>query len=340
MVASSHDGAAGKADADPSSPETGAGDEGEAGMADKAQLADDATAQEASDADTDANADADADACGSGCIVVPPGWTLVVFTPTQSVPCPTGFAQQPPTDLSEGPNAGNACACGACGVTTQPSCPIQPIGVHFGSVPAATPVCGMTAPSFPNGKPGLCNNDVQRPATPIIDIAFAAPSSTGAACASPGQPQAGQVTFASQGRACVPDSAASAGCSGTTCTPSVTSPYAACIMSPGQVDCPPGPSTMKHLVGTGVTFSCSDCACSVSAACTGSVTLFNDANGTCDPNNLVATIVADGTCHPAPIFTTYQYSGNPPTGVLCSTTGPSSASGVVLQNPATLCCAH
>jgi hypothetical protein len=275
----------------------------------------------------------------TGCVVVPNGWSLVAFATTQSAACPAGFTQS--TDLVEGPVTASACACGACTVTTQPSCAAGPVQVFYDTANSSGGGnCGMPGSVTPlhNSPAGSCGTDVYQGDYSAFDLEYVPPPPSGGACAAPGAKK--NVTYASQDRGCAPDSQQAAGCVGSTCVPSLSGAYKACITAPGAMSCPPGPLSVQHLVGTDTSFGCSACTCTVGGTCTGTVTLYSDTACT----NRALPIAADGTCQSLPNnlasrYSSYIYRGDAPQGVNCQTSGASTAQNVALASAATICCA-
>jgi hypothetical protein len=195
-----------------------------------------------------------------------------------------------------------------------------------------------------NSPAGSCATDVYRGNYNNYDIEYVPPAATGGACASPGT-ASGSVSYTAHDRACTPLSAASAGCVGDVCVPSLAGTYQACIMQAGQHACPAGPLGVHHIVGSGTSFTCSDCGCSVTAHCTGTLTLYTD--NSCTKNALA--VPADGTCHNikavnggvnySTAVSSYTYTGGNPSAQ-CAPTGSSSAQNVSLANASTVCCAQ
>jgi len=299
----------------------------------------------ATDSRTDAASLVEADSsCGSdssSCILVPAGWTLVAFAPTQSSPCPAGFTDRS-TDLVEGPTATTgACSCGACSVTSPPSCASGSVPVHYDeSISAGAGSCALLAEPgtgpLMNDPPGSCGTDLYQGSYAGFDISYTSPPPTGGACTAPGIASGTGVTYGSQDRSCTAASAQAANCNGNACAPSIAAPFQACLMTTGTATCP-GNMTARHLVGTGTSVTCADCACSTSATCTGTVTLYTDS--TCMTG--AYAVSADGSCDPIHLqrasYDSYIYSGGSPQNVTCQASG-SSAPSVTLANEATICC--
>jgi hypothetical protein len=114
-------------------------------------------------------------------------------------------------------------------------------------------------------------------------------------------------------------------------------------MQAGSVACPAGHFSVQHLAGTGVTFGCAACGCSISATCTGTITLYTDT--AC--RNTGIQVPADGSCNRVTslphsstsyVFDSYTYLGNAPTAVSCTASGSSTAQSVALSGAETICC--
>jgi len=294
----------------------------------------------------------DAAPCGPGpgpggpsCVHVPPGWTLVAFASSQATACPADFTAGT-TDLVEGPTAAaGACSCGACTVTAQPTCASGSVAVHYdyttgtGAGTCSLPASPGTGP-LSNSPPGSCGTDLYQGSYASFDIAYTAPPASGGACTAPGVATGAGVTYAAQDRACAADAALAASCGAGGCSPGVAAPFKACIMNAGEVACPPGPMSARHLVGSGATVSCSACStCVVAATCSGAVTLYTDPK--CKSGAFA--VPADGNCYPiyrqGASYNSYTYDGGAPQDVTCQATGGSTAQGVTLTNEATVCCA-
>jgi hypothetical protein len=278
-------------------------------------------------------------ACG---IIIPSGWSLVAFGgASSSSTCPTGFG--PATTVFEGPSANGACSCGSCSVTTPPSCASGAINVFYDTVGLGGGRCNLMGSVSPltNSPAGSCLTDLYQGDYRTFDIEYVPPPPTGGSCTAPGTPQNGNVTFAAQDRTCPVADAQAAGCTGNVCSPPALGAYRACITAPGNVTCPTGFTDTRHVVGTGASFDCSTCGCTVTAQCSGTVTLYSDMR--C--SNAPLAVPADGTCNrvtnlttkPATSYNSYTYTGAPQ-NVACMTSGASSPQDVALVNEATVCC--
>jgi hypothetical protein len=274
----------------------------------------------------------------AGCVAVPAGWTLVAFAPSQASSCPTGFDTSPSQDVVEGPSAANACSCGTCSVSQPPTCAAGSIAVSYDSV--AVGVCDKPANPSPlgNSPAGSCGTDLFQGDYSSYVIEYTAPPPSGGTCTAPGVQTASAVTYASKDRLCVPDSANAAGCDGGTCHPDVSGPYEACIAAPGDVACPAGPLSVQHEVGTSAAVACPACACSVTANCSGTLTLYTDTACKKAPY-AISTGVCVGISS-ASTYHAYQYTAGSPTNIACQAGAPSAAQSVTLAGPQTVCCAH
>jgi hypothetical protein len=272
------------------------------------------------------------------CFVLPSGWNVVAYAQDGSAQCPTGFMTNAAT-FEEGPTASaSACTCSGCAITTQPTCLAGQVGIHYD---VGVGGCNLSYNALQNpGTPGgACGTDNYH--SMILGIwhtEFDPPPPSGAACDAPSASHKDQITFASTDRVCSADSLTAAGCNATTCSPSVPSPFAACIAQAGDVACPAGPFGVKHLVGSDVVFDCAPCGCSVSATCSGTVTYFTD--GACTMGAM--TMQADGQCHGIPnggTFGSYEYAASP-SGVTCNQGPAPAASNLSLTGTETICCAQ
>jgi hypothetical protein len=281
------------------------------------------------------------DPCASSpgsCITVPSGWKLVAFAPAQTSPCPSGFSASPNQDVLEGPNGSGACTCSTCHVTQTPTCGSGSIAVNYDS--ASSGMCDKVANPSPlgNSPAGACGTDLYQGDYSVYDVQYTAPPPTGGSCASAAVQDATALSYASKDRICQPDSSQAADCDGGMCHPALSGPYAACIVAPGSVACPPGPLSVAHQVGTGATFSCADCSCSVSASCSGTLTLYTDTSCTRGPY-AISTGVCVGVSSSA-TFRAYAYTAGAPTNIACQASPAGAPQNLALTEPQTICCAQ
>jgi hypothetical protein len=228
------------------------------------------------------------------------------------------------------------CTCGTCSTTTQPTCQD---GAIQSSYDTGGNACGTPALPLGNNPGGTCDTDLYKGSYAGFDLRYTAPAASGGQCSSPGV-ASGTVTYGSQDTECTADSATSGGCSGDECTPSLPSPYMACIIQSGSTSCPFGSSfSQQHLVGTGSEVVCAACGCNVTATCGGRVVLYTDTGCT----QGAFSVGADGACHAVTgadagvDFNSYKYIANAPGDVQCASTGSSNAT-VTLSNEQTVCC--
>jgi len=262
----------------------------------------------------------------------------VAFSASQAAPCPAGFDTS--GDVVEGPSAAGACSCGACSVTSPPTCTAGPVPVSYDyDTTAAAGTCYMTASPSPlsNSPPGACLTDIYQGDYSTYDARYDAPPASGGACAAPGVSNAGGVTYAGRDRVCESSSPASAGCTGNVCRPMVSGGYQACVAIAGDAACPSGPLSVAHHVGASAQATCPDCDCTVTAACSGTITLYTDT--ACKKGG---TSLATGVCQFVgdEAFKAYVYTGASPQKVACQATPPSSGPVVSLVSEATVCCAQ
>ena len=275
---------------------------------------------------------------GASCVVVPAGWSLVAFSASQSAPCPSGFDSS--GDVIEGPAAAGACSCAACSVTTPPTCNSGPLPVSYDyDTTAAAGTCYMTASPSPlsNSPAGACLTDIYQGDYSTYDARYDAPPASGGACAAPGVSNAGAVTYAARDRICESSSPASAGCTGNVCRPMVSGGYQACVAIAGEAACPPGPLSVAHRIGASATATCPDCGCTVTAACSGTITLYTDTS--CKKGG---TSLATGVCQFVgdEAYKAYVYVGGSPQKVACQAMPSSSGPVVSLVSETTVCCAQ
>src|SRR5579863_3597157 len=78
-------------------------------------------------ADASQSGDGTPTGCGANtCGAVPSGWTLVAFAGVRSSACPAGFTSQSTDIVQASPSSLASCSCGACTVTSQPTCDSGP----------------------------------------------------------------------------------------------------------------------------------------------------------------------------------------------------------------------
>ncbi len=277
-----------------------------------------------------------ANATGS-CVVVPSGWSLVAFAPSQTAACPTGFDAAPSENLFEGPSAAGACSCGDCTVKQNPTCAAGAIPVHYDTDFSGT--CGTVANPSPlgNSPAGSCGTDIFQGVYSSYDVDYSAPAPSGGSCSAPGVPNTAAVTYTSKDRVCELNDQQAASCNDGVCKPNVSGPYAACIASPGHVACPSGSLSVAHNVGTDTSFTCADCACSFTGTCSGTLTLYTDTGCTAGAY-AISTDVCVGISSRA-TFKAYKYVGAAAKVSGCQAGAPGAPQNLALAGEQTICCA-
>jgi hypothetical protein len=122
---------------------------------------------------------------------------------------------------------------------------------------------------------------------------------TGGSCVpSQEMPNVPQISWGVAGEACGGAKTDGVGCNpGQSCLPKPTTPFqqGVCIQQAGDLACPPGQFSQKHLFyGAAVdTRSCTSCTCGAAAggSCSGTIKVFSDqAANSCPASNLIATL--------------------------------------------------
>jgi hypothetical protein len=287
---------------------------------------------------TDAGSTACLDPSGA-CLVVPAGWQLVAFASAQSSPCPAGFDSAAATDLVEGPTTTGTCSCGACTVSTPPTCGAGTITAMYdyaATVYGGTCYLPATGSPLMNSPAGGCGTDAYQGVYSSFDMKYVAPPASGGTCSAPGVAKGGGVKYAAQDRVCTPNSDQAAGCVGDMCQPNLPAGYDACIAYPGAVACPPGPLSVGHLVGTSGSVACPDCPCTISATCSGTVTLYTDTK--CTKGGYA---IATGSCVGVAsddTYDSYDYQADAPKSVTCKASAATGTANVSLSGEQTICC--
>jgi hypothetical protein len=245
-----------------------------------------------------------------------PGWTVVAFAADRAAACPGDMTAD---DLVTDPVAGaGACSCGACNVTTTPSCTTGTFGTTYDQ--SGTASCGTSSSVTHGGNGGACSQYSNYLAVHTRAVP-PAPSGTGV-CTAPGvAAAAAQVTDV---RAC-----ASTG-STCACDPAAPASFHACLRSAGDVACPAN-APNKRLVGSGAPVTCGACPCTVTATCSGTITFYSDtACGSSVATVSTAACGATGSVN----YASYKWAGTTATSCVL---GASPAS-VSLADVATICC--
>jgi hypothetical protein len=277
-----------------------------------------------------------------GCFIVPDGWSLVALSMAPGMPCPPNFGATSASNVVGGPDATGACSCGACTVTTQPSCSVGTVhGFYDTKRTAAAGTCSTpdTMPVLSNSPAGSCLTDIYDGGYGTFDVEYDGPTTaSGGACTSPGVASSKPVTYTSEGRSCVANDPSLVGCKGNACTPMPPPGFQVCIAAAGAQACPQGPLRAQHLVGTSATVTCDDCGCTVSGTCgsDATITLFTDTSCTRGGNTMPANTCT--TINGNPTYQAYQYDGGAPDKVACQAAASSSTPSVTLVDEQTICC--
>jgi hypothetical protein len=286
------------------------------------------------DAEPDASCDVDA-----GCYVIPPNWSLVAYSPIQTA-CPSGFAAAPPTTFFGYAEPSTACTCPACTVFGPPTCNWVGIQGSYGVADGGPATCVTTDPAgdLSNDPPGGCHTDLPQGDYSGLDLAYVPAPPAGGACSCGAGVLTSPVTFPPLGETCSPDSPASAGCSGDTCTVRLPPPFRACVTGSLIRACPENSVFTQAEEGTaGPSASCSGCDGDIDASCSGTVQLFSDSH--CLGNEF--DVPADGQCHSPPpgigTIGSYRYAANAATNISCSPIGPPIVE-TSWQELVTVCC--
>lgn len=248
------------------------------------------------------------------------GWTLVLGE-MGSAACPAGYpaAYQGVANAQAG---SGACTC-SCTITTQPNCTTGNVTWSWGTQP----------PSCPNPSPynsnGMCQpifgNPMLGSAQDVQPIPF-----SGGVCSGQAVGDTSKVQQTPAHTCTVPDANAAAVCAG-----SVPGGFAACIIAPGDVQCPSGsPFSTRTVIADSETLVCSDCAsCMVTGSCKNPVlNVYSDAQCM----NVVAAIPADGTCTSEQSKAVGSYWYQATVMAQCAASGTSAS--LQAHNPQTLCC--
>jgi len=277
--------------------------------------------------------------CAAG---APAGWQgpVSLFEATGSPPAPSPACPSPfSTDAFDGnadPSAPVAvCAC-SCGVPTGLSC--GPVSVSFyfdlscNNLCAGSPIAVTPGNSCFAGCPGA-------------QTARAVPSTaTGGTCAGQLTKSIPTFSWGAVSRGCALAQAGdSGGCSsGSACVAKPGSPFlgSLCVWQAGDVACPGGAYTVKHLSFTGVDDSrdCTSCGCNAPTGVTCNVTVSTFTSGAC-PGSAAGTIPATGACVTAPgTSSEVQASGSSAGAGSCAPKAVSPTGSVTPTGPITACC--
>lgn len=254
---------------------------------------------------------------------VPTGWQRVGYAGNRTNSCTAGFTA---LDLLADPEAlTDACSCAAdCTITEQPDCSKGAVAISHGT----SLNCDSSGPEFLNANPGGCNDDIDPSFFLYKSIKATPPPPIGGACAIAGAANSDGVS-STEARVCVPEDAA---CEADLC--GTEGLFTECILTKGAKQCPDGPYSVRHRLGTAPNLTCSACGCSLGATCTGTLTLYSDA--TCTGTSTTRPV--NDTCvqSTGTSVGSYTYTGAVE-ALTCAPAGPSKPT-LKMSNPQTVCC--
>jgi len=273
---------------------------------------------------------------GRECVApAPSGWKVVTYAPDAAATCSNGY--DGPASVAPVPGSdGTVCKCN-CGAPTVNPCVQGKLTVKMGII-----ACGGN--TYTPDATGACdslNTTVTNDYATAIGVPPVAKQVACVSSADLPDPQPGAV-----GVTCSPLPSIAGGCmNGATCLPKVTS-AGRCIQAAGDMACPAGPFSKRHVVGdVGDVMDqrmCGACSCQSSATlCTNATfTGYNDAACTQHP----VSVPLNGVCNPVNTSNFkdnkyFKYQATPDT-MSCAPTGaaPSLSGAFALKNPLTLCC--
>lgn len=250
----------------------------------------------------------------SKCGAVPTGAKHVGLV-DRAIPCPAGYVQ---TDVVEA-TAGDGCTC-SCAVGAKPTCPGNgSIATAYGG----TAACGSTGLTLTSPATDTCG-DLGVTGSTAKFFKGTAPPPIGGTCTP--TTKVDKAGVQRNRRLCEPKA-------GTCQAPICNTPFLECVEVAGAC---PAAFPNARTVGTDFALTCPACACGLSASCSGTLTLYKDA----DCKGPTTTLTVDGTC----IATTdgvtvssFKYKPSPATTACTpSYTGVPGSRTFVL--PRQLCC--
>lgn len=231
--------------------------------------------------------------------------------------CPVGTTEE---DLVTDPVVGmNACTCGMCTPTTQPSCSGMSDWT-WGTSNACTP----GGPMGFNFTSGQCTPEGNTIANLAAYNKWTTLSPSAGVCTAAAQPDKSKVTSTPLARCIVP-----ANRQDILCGAQVAGGYKFCVAA-NDGGCQ-APYTQGVIAGSDTTLGCADCACALTATgCT--IEYHNDSNCT----SLKLSRAADGTCAATGSVGPVSYFKVFPSGVSCQTSPGLPKLG--LANATRMCC--
>jgi hypothetical protein len=225
------------------------------------------------------------------------------------------------------------CEC-ACGTATGVACTPATVTIH--GVAACTNACPAGAAAVPaNGCAAVVGCNAAR-------VVISGSTATGGSCAPKGKTTLPPVSWATQTRVCAAPSVGRGCAPSQVCAARPQLPFAPtfCVAALGDVACPGGVYTTKHLYSRGVadTRACAPCACGAIAGAdcesAARVDLFNgDAcTGTVTPLAVPTACTATGVAG----IRSARFVVNP--GGSCEPSGGAATGSAVPDGPVTVCC--
>ncbi len=289
-------------------------------------------------------------ACKAGfeCVdTAPPGWNGPVELwegagDGGAPPCSPGFRepQDLHADVAFDPATCSPCTCATptgvtCNGVWKHSAPITGCAIGCGE-PDDTLLLNACTTVFTNNCPGGSTSST------ITGVP------TGGACAPDGgAPTRAPPRFTTAARTCAAQPGG--GCGGGLCAarPAAPSSTKLCIVSTGDVACPPGAYTTKHIYHASVedTRGCTACTCgaaeSTSCGTGGSVTVYKTTADCMAATNAQSTRPIPQGCtsqSPSTDVVAVMTTAPPPTGGSCPPDGGAPTGDVKPATPTTVCC--
>ena len=222
------------------------------------------------------------------------------------------------------------CSC-ACGPLVGASCQASVSATLYSDHACTTPCASVTL------TPGICTN-VQGTCVNVFGIS-GVPLPAGGACAPQPITQVPAWSWAQAARACEPaQPLARASCSvGQVCAPAPSPPMAPrpCILASGDLACPAGAYSVRHVYYAALTDgrTCTACTCSVAAAATCTAT----AQQGCGQTGPAIPLPTPCASLPSPGSVTLT-SAPTPGGGSCTPSGGQPTGTLVPAGATTLCC--
>lgn len=252
---------------------------------------------------------------------------------------PTGEKCVQPDLILTDQTCGNGGFCGGTltGPTQANVCSDTQMPAHYylGGQTTCGPNANMTC-SSQTGQP--CNVSVVAPPATV---------NSGSCTANPVVTKLPPVSWSAVGEACNGGAVVTTGCNnGLQCMQKPAAPYVAgeCIMSSGDVPCPPGVFSQKHTfyLSTSDTRGCTNCGCQSSSGgtCSATMTIYSQAGcagaqlGNVQSSSCLNFAANSNPSVSVGVIATFSAIA----GSSCPTTGGQPLGSVVETNPTTFCC--